>query len=79
MASIPPRREKRERQLTGPRVTEAQEVSLMRFAHARDVSVSQVMREAIREYMQRHGFSFDDDDGDEDQVPFRDSTRRGTR
>ena len=62
MAISPPRREKRIRQLTGPRVTESEEIAVLRLAHRLDTSASHVMRMALRELLQRHGFSFDDDD-----------------
>ena len=68
--------EKRIRQLAPVRVTESEEIELMRIAARMDRPVSYVRRMAYRELILAHGGTVDrdDDDSNDSRASLRDSS-----
>ena len=73
--------EKRIRQLAPVRVTESEEIELMRIAARMDRPVSWVRRLAYRELILAHGGTVDLDEevGNESRASLRDSSEKGNR
>ena len=72
--------EKRIRQLAPVRVTESEEIELMRIAARMDRPVSYVRRLAYRDLILAHGgtVDHDDEDGNDSRASLRDSSSERT-
>lgn len=71
--------EKRIRQMAPVRVTECEEIELMRIAARLDRSLAWVRRAAYRDFILSHGGSVaaDDSDDNNSHASLRDSSQRG--